>query len=92
MPLKLKVHVLSLITIENGSDTSEAEEMAEDEDEYVDTFYISAVAHWDNIKGLSTDINVELNSLKWTQRGGLSELDLLRWIHRIGLTESGSLS
>ena len=45
----------------NGSDTAEAEEMAEDEDEYVDTFFIPTIARWDNIKGLSTDIGAELN-------------------------------
>jgi len=47
--------------LENGSDTSEAEEMAEDEDEFVDTFFIPANARWDYLKGLSTDIGAELN-------------------------------
>jgi len=47
--------------LENGSDTSEAEEMAEDEDEFVDTFFIPANARWGHLKGLSTDIGAELN-------------------------------
>ena len=44
-----------------GSSQTDAEEMADDEDEYVDTFYIPENARWDYVKGLSTDIGAELN-------------------------------
>lgn len=47
--------------IEKGSDTAEAESMAEDEDEYVDTFYIPKNARWGHIKELAVDIGAELN-------------------------------
>lgn len=44
-----------------GKTQAQAEELADDEDEYDKTFYIPPVSRWDVIKGLKHDIGAELN-------------------------------
>jgi len=47
--------------IEKGKTQAQAEELANDEDEYDDTFYIPANARWETLKDLKHDIGAELN-------------------------------
>ena len=44
-----------------GKSQAQAQELADDEDEYDKTFYIPPVARWDAIKDLKHDIGAELN-------------------------------
>ncbi|MBN2643105.1 MAG: type I restriction-modification system subunit M [Victivallales bacterium] len=44
-----------------GSSQEEAQSMAEDEDEYGDTFFIPERARWSHLKNLKHDIGAELN-------------------------------
>ncbi len=44
-----------------GKTQAQAEELAEDEDEYDDTFYMPANARWEHLKDLKHDIGSELN-------------------------------
>ena len=47
--------------LSKGKTQAQAKELAEDEDEYDDTFYIPANARWAHIKDLKHDIGSELN-------------------------------
>lgn len=47
--------------VSKGKTQAQAEELAEDEDEYDDTFFIPANARWDHLKDLKHDIGAELN-------------------------------
>jgi len=47
--------------ISKGKSQAQAEELADDEDEYDDTFYIPEKARWDTLKDLKHDIGAELN-------------------------------
>jgi type I restriction enzyme M protein len=47
--------------LSKGKTQAQAEELADDEDEYDDTFYIPANARWGHIKDLKHDIGSELN-------------------------------
>ena len=47
--------------VSSGSSQNEAESMADDEDEYTDTFYIPERARWSHIKNLKHDIGAEMN-------------------------------
>ena len=47
--------------INKGKSRPQAEKLAEDEEEYTDTFYIPKRGRWDNLKNLKTDIGPELN-------------------------------
>ncbi|MGO1247312.1 MAG: type I restriction-modification system subunit M [Oceanisphaera sp.] len=44
-----------------GKSQAQAEELADDEDEYDKTFYIPAIARWSALKDLKHDIGAELN-------------------------------
>ena len=44
-----------------GKSQSEAEDLADDQDEYDKTFYVPEKARWDNLKDLKHDIGAELN-------------------------------
>ncbi|MBT7056467.1 MAG: SAM-dependent DNA methyltransferase, partial [Lentisphaerae bacterium] len=46
---------------QEGMSATEAREMAEDQDEYVDTFYVPDRARWSALKDLKHDIGAELN-------------------------------
>ena len=46
---------------DSGKTRSEAENLANDEDEYHRTFYVPERARWDNLKDLKHDIGAELN-------------------------------
>ena len=45
----------------SGKSRSEAEDLANDEDEYYKAFYVPERARWDKLKGLTHDIGAELN-------------------------------
>lgn len=47
--------------VSSGNTQAQAEDLADDEDEYDDTFYIPETARWDHLKGLKHDIGAELN-------------------------------
>ena len=47
--------------LSKGKTQAQAEELAEDEDEYDVTFFIPANARWDHLKDLKHDIGAELN-------------------------------
>lgn len=47
--------------LSKGKTQAQAEDLADDEDEYDDTFYIPANARWGHIKDLKHDIGAELN-------------------------------
>lgn len=47
--------------ISKGKSQAQAEELANDEDEYDKTFYIPEIARWDHIKDLKHDIGAQLN-------------------------------
>ncbi|MFD1009105.1 type I restriction-modification system subunit M N-terminal domain-containing protein [Oceanisphaera ostreae] len=47
--------------VSKGKTPAQAQELADDEDEYDKTFYIPPVARWDAIKDLKHDIGAELN-------------------------------
>jgi len=46
---------------DKGKTDAQARELANDEDEYDNTFYIPPIARWDAIKDLKHDIGAELN-------------------------------
>ena len=46
---------------EKGKTKSQAKKLAEDEEEYTDTFYIPERGRWNNLKDLKTDIGAGLN-------------------------------
>lgn len=46
---------------DKGKTDAQARELANDEDEYDNTFYIPPIARWDSIKDLKHDIGAELN-------------------------------
>ena len=47
--------------IDRGKSEEDAQSLAKDSEEYVDTFYVPAKAHWSHIKDLHNDIGAELN-------------------------------
>lgn len=47
--------------IDKGKTQAQAEELAQDEDEYTNTFFVPERARWGNIKDLKHDIGAELN-------------------------------
>jgi type I restriction enzyme M protein len=47
--------------LSKGKTQAQAEELADDEDEYDDTFYMPPNARWDHLKDLKHDIGAELN-------------------------------
>lgn len=47
--------------VNKGKAQAQAEDLADDEDEYDDTFYIPENARWDHLKDLKHDIGAELN-------------------------------
>ena len=47
--------------INKGKSQSQAEELAKDEDEYTDSFFIPERARWGYLKDLKHDIGTELN-------------------------------
>ena len=47
--------------IDNGKSEEDAQSLAQDSEEYVDTFYVPTKAHWSHIKDLHNDIGAELN-------------------------------
>lgn len=47
--------------VNSGKSQAQAEELADDEDEYDDTFFIPAIARWNHLKDLKHDIGSELN-------------------------------
>ena len=47
--------------IDSGKSEEDAQSLAKDSEEYVDTFYIPKKAHWSHIKDLHNDIGAELN-------------------------------
>lgn len=47
--------------VEQGKTEAQATELADDEDEYDDTFFIPESARWDTLKDLKHDIGAELN-------------------------------
>lgn len=47
--------------LKTGKNRAQAEALADDEDEYHDTFYIPPVARWDALKDLKLDIGASLN-------------------------------
>ena len=54
-----------------GKSQSEAEQLASDEDEYDNTFFVSERGRWSNIKNLKHDIGSELNfrrPIRWGMR------------------------
>ncbi len=53
---KVIAHYLS-----KGKTQKQAEKLAQDEDEYHDTFFVPEKARWDNLKNLKHDIGAELN-------------------------------
>ena len=44
-----------------GKSESQAKELAQDEDEYTDTFFVPKIARWSHLKDLKHDIGAELN-------------------------------
>ena len=44
-----------------GKSQSEATTLAQDEDEYTDTFFVPKIARWSHLKDLKHDIGAELN-------------------------------
>ena len=47
--------------VKKGKSKAQAGKLAEDEDEYTDTFYVPVRGRWNNLKDLKTDIGAELN-------------------------------
>jgi type I restriction enzyme M protein len=47
--------------IEKGKTPAQAEELAQDEDEYTNTFFVPERGRWNNLKDLKHDIGAELN-------------------------------
>ena len=47
--------------LEKGKSQSEATKLAQDEDEYTDTFFVPEIARWNHLKDLKHDIGAELN-------------------------------
>jgi len=47
--------------VKTGKTKAQAEKLAQDEDEYVDTFFVPLRARWQTIKDLKHDIGAELN-------------------------------
>ncbi len=47
--------------VSKGKTQAQAEDLADDEDEYDSTFYIPEAARWDHLKDLKHDIGAELN-------------------------------
>ena len=47
--------------LEKGKSQLEATKLAQDEDEYTDTFFVPEIARWNHLKDLKHDIGAELN-------------------------------
>ena len=47
--------------VSTGKTQAQAEELAQDEDEYTSTFFVPERARWDHLKDLKHDIGAELN-------------------------------
>jgi type I restriction enzyme M protein len=47
--------------LEKGRSQTDAERLAEEEDEFTDAFFVPSRARWDNLKNLKHDIGAELN-------------------------------
>ena len=47
--------------LKKGKSQLEATKLAQDEDEYTDTFFVPEIARWTNLKDLKHDIGSELN-------------------------------